>query len=126
MIDLANIATVVYGQDDPAQHQIVNVLYNLQQSGTHAPLPIRASFMPFWDGLAAAYGQFLADSASGVLTGVTSFLQTVEAYQIYRDASQLFTSMQARDPGNAVVLQGARAFRARWQALMPGGGMAPV
>jgi tRNA(Arg) A34 adenosine deaminase TadA len=126
IMDLANIGAVIYGQDDPGQRGIVNVLYNLQRSGPgNAPLPIRASFTPWWERLATAYGRFAAEAAQGARTGLTSFLETVEAYLIYRDAAREFATIEVRDPDNAAALLGARAFRERWRSHV-GEGVAPI
>jgi tRNA(Arg) A34 adenosine deaminase TadA len=123
IMDLANIGSVVYGQDDPSQHHIVNVLYNLGQppGSGGAPLPVRAAFTPYWDALAAAYTRFVARAAPGARTGLTSFLETVEAYRIYRDAARSFAAMTVQEPANAAALGGARAFRVRWQQHLQSG-----
>jgi tRNA(Arg) A34 adenosine deaminase TadA len=114
ILELARFGSVTYAQDDPAQHHIANVLYNLhQQPG--APLPVRALFLPFWDELTTAYQRFVAAAPQGGRTGLTSFLQTVEAYQIYRKAATAFATMQEKHPANAGLLHNARMFRTRWQ-----------
>jgi len=77
-----------YGQDDPSQRHLVDVIYNLQQrpGSPGAPLPIRASFSPYWDRLASGFERFQAQPSAGLPAGATSFLETVEAYKIYREA----------------------------------------
>lgn len=123
IMDLANIGTVVFGQSDPAQNGIVNVLYNLNHSSSRqtsveaggAPLPVPAAFGDIWGELEAAYRSFVATAQTGSRTGVTSFLETVAAYRIYREAAAAFSSMQVRDEANAAALRTAQAFRAQWQ-----------
>ena len=61
IMELANLGSVIYGQDDPGQHHVANVSYNLNNR-TGAPLPIRATFQPLWHDLALAYRRFLADA----------------------------------------------------------------
>ena len=116
IMDLANLGGVVYAEDDPGQRGIVNVLYNLHdrtgQAG--APLPIRAAFLPLWEKLAASYRQFANTAPPGSRTGLTSFLQTVEAYRVYAMAARAFEALRAAHPENADILSEARAFRARW------------
>ncbi len=116
IMDLANLGGVVYAQDDPGQRNIANVVYNLHSrpGDPGAPLPIRATFLPFWDMLAAAYRHFVGGAPPGSRTGLTSFLQTVEAYRIYAMAASAFEALQAAHPENDMVLREARAFRARW------------
>jgi tRNA(Arg) A34 adenosine deaminase TadA len=114
VLELARFGSVIYAQDDPGQHHIANVLYNLhQQPG--APLPIRALFVPFWDELVTAYRKFVAAAPQGGRTGLTFFLQTVEAYRIYRKAATYFATTQEKHPANARLLHNARMFRTRWQ-----------
>lgn len=116
IMNLANIVSAVYAQDDPGQRDIANVLYNLHSRPGEpgAPLPVRATFLPFWDMLTAAYRRFLEAAAPGSRTGLTSFLQTVEAYRIYTMAAHAFDTVEAKHPENAPMLREARAFRARW------------
>ena len=116
IIDLANLGAVIYAQDDPGQREIVNVVYNLHRRPGEpgAPLPIRATFLPFWDRLAAAYRQFVAAASPGSRTGLTSFLQTVEAYRIYETAARAFDTLRTAHPENSDTLREARAFRTRW------------
>jgi tRNA(Arg) A34 adenosine deaminase TadA len=116
IMDLANIGTVVYAQDDPETRGIANVLYNLQSRPGEpgASLPIRANFLPVWDALEAAYRRFLDTAPLGGRTGLTSFLQTVEAYRLYTTAAHAFDTLQATHPENAPLLREARVFRARW------------
>jgi tRNA(Arg) A34 adenosine deaminase TadA len=117
VMDLANIGATIYGQDDPGQSHIVNVLYNLQhRSGfTGAPVPIAATFTPYWNRLADAYRRFEAGSSASANTGVTSFLSTVEAYVIYRDTARDFDTLATMHPENVEVFGRARTFRERWR-----------
>jgi hypothetical protein len=126
-MNLANIGETVYGQEDPAQNHIVNVLYNLQQrpGKKRAPTPIPATLTPTWGRLAQAFEQFQAQSKPGAESGVTSFLATVEAYRIYRDASHEFATLEVGAAENAMALQGARAFHAYWQERISNG-VAPL
>ncbi len=114
IMELANLGSVIYGQDDPGQHHVANVLYNLNNR-TDAPLPIRATFQPLWNDLASAYRRFLADAPPASRTGLTSFLATVAAYRIYRQAATTFATMQVRHAENAAILRDARAFRDQWR-----------
>jgi len=123
IMDLANIRAVIYGQDDPSQRHLVDVIYNLQQrpGSPGAPLPIRASFSPYWDRLASGFERFQAQPSAGLPAGATSFLETVEAYKIYREAAQKFDAWETSDPENVAALRGAREFRARWQPSVADG-----
>lgn len=71
IMDLANIGSVIYAQDDPAQHHIANILYTLRQGGGsgNGTLPVRAAFAPPWERLAAAYRDFVAATPSGGRVG---------------------------------------------------------
>jgi tRNA(Arg) A34 adenosine deaminase TadA len=113
--ELANLEAVVYAQDDPFQCGVANVLYNLHlhlRSGAAAsPLPIRATFFPLWNELAAAYADFVASKPSHGRTGLTSFLETFQAYAIYREAAERLDRVVVKDPENAIVLEHAQAFR---------------
>ena len=126
IMELANISSVVFGQDDPGQRQVVNVLYNLTEPGRPGAgtLPVRASFMPYWQPLAAAYYAFEAGVTGSGQGGATRFLQTVEAYRIYRDAARTFEQMELGG-ASAVVLAGARQFRATWRETVRRDGIAP-
>jgi tRNA(Arg) A34 adenosine deaminase TadA len=126
IMDLANIRAAVYGQEDPAQNQILNVLYNLQKRAhaKSAPLPIRASFMPYWDPLAEAFQRFVASTPPNGNAGATAFLSTVEAYRIFRDTARDFAAYEPIAPENAAALASARAFRERWRERI-GEGLAP-
>lgn len=126
ILDLANVASVVYGQDDPGQQRIVNVLYNMGTPGHPGAgvLPVRASFVRFWSALASAFERFEAAAAPGQ-AGATRFLQTVEAYAIYRQAAQEFDTI-AVDPANAAALAGARKVRAAWRDALERDGVAPA
>ncbi len=118
IVELANFEAVVYAQDDPFQCGAASVLYklrrNLRPDGGAAALPIRATFLPFWDELAAAHAGFVASKPAHGRTGLTSFLETFEAYTIYRSAAARLEAMVAEDRGNEGVLQSARKFRRDW------------
>jgi tRNA(Arg) A34 adenosine deaminase TadA len=121
IMDLASIGTVIYGQDDPAQHHITNVLYNLSRlapKGSDGPLPVRATFAPSWAALAAAYDVFVSGVPEGGRLGVTSFLETVTAYRIFREAAKWFATLRPQFRDNTTILAAARAFRARWQGTV--------
>lgn len=128
IIELGNIAGVVYGQADPAQFRIVNVLFNLRRQGGEAAgtVPIEAGFAPFWAPLAAAYARFQETAPTGARTGLTAFLQTVEAYLVFRAASEGFERMSVSEAGNETLLLGAQAFRSRWRDAMRADGVAPA
>lgn len=124
VLDLANIGSIIYGQDDPGQRHIVNVLYNLHHhegDDPGAPLPIRADFLPLFDELTQANRDFRGSAARGSPSGLTAFLETVEAYRIYRQASHMFATMRVEDHGNLAVLDQARTFRTRWQGRVQAG-----
>ena len=123
ILDLAGVQEVVFVQDDPAQHHIVDILYNLpRERGELArPLPIAANFLPIWKDLAAAYRRFIATTPTGKRTGMTSFLQTVDAYLVYRAAAARFAEMRVQHPLNDRLLQDARAFRAEWGVKLRSG-----
>jgi tRNA(Arg) A34 adenosine deaminase TadA len=122
-LDLANVGSIIYGQDDPGQRHIVNVLYNLHNQGTDpsAPLPIRADFLPLFDELTKAYRGFLGAVPPASFTGLTAFLETVPAYRIYRDAADMLTTMRVDDSSNLEVLDQARMFRTQWQGRLHAG-----
>jgi tRNA(Arg) A34 adenosine deaminase TadA len=132
-IALANIGSIIYGQDDPGQKNIVNVLYNLHsQTGASqartpqpgafgAALPVRASFFPLWDELDLEYRRFAAAAQPGGMSGLTAFLAIVPAYRIYKKAAALFANMREQHAPNAAVLTEAQAFRARWQGSVQNG-----
>jgi tRNA(Arg) A34 adenosine deaminase TadA len=124
ILELANVGSVIYAQDDPGQHHILNVLYNLRHQ-TGGPLPIRAAFDPVWDELAAAYERFVAGAPAGGRTGLTWFLQTPAAYEIYHQASLRFETMQPAWRENVSILRDAQAFRDRWKNRIEQG-LAPV
>ncbi len=116
IIDLARIPAIIYGQDDPAQRHVAEVLYNLQRGpdAQGAPLPIPATFTPYWSRLAQAYESFHEEATrKGELSGATSFLATIEAYEVYRDAARDFAALTPKFPSNGEALSAARAFRAR-------------
>jgi tRNA(Arg) A34 adenosine deaminase TadA len=123
IMDLANVGTVVFGQKDPAQHDIINILYNLRHSPSGqtssdaggAPTPVPAAFLDVWGELEAAYRSFVATAQADSRIGLTSFLETVAAYRIYREAAAAFTAMQVRDQANAAALRAAKEFRAQWR-----------
>ncbi len=116
ILDVAGVECIVYAQDDPGQHQIVNVLYNLDRgSGSAAaPKPIQATFLPVWKQLEGAYARFVHSAPEGAPTGLTFFLQSVDAYRVYREAAALFSTSAAQHLENAAALESARAFRERW------------
>jgi len=121
IMDLASISTVIYGQDDPAQHHITNVLYNLRRGppkGSDGPLPVGATFAPSWTPLAAAYDAFLGGVPEDGRRGVTSFLETVAAYRVFQDAAERFATMRPAFQDNAPIVAEAQAFRARWQGAV--------
>ncbi|HKM63322.1 MAG TPA: hypothetical protein VJY39_12620 [Acidisphaera sp.] len=123
IMDLANVQAVVFAQDDPGQHHIVDILYNLprERGEPAAPLPLAADFLPVWKDLAASYNRFLATALPDGRTGVTSFLQSVDAYLIYRDAAARFADMRVQHRANEDPLRDARAFRAEWGAKVQSG-----
>jgi tRNA(Arg) A34 adenosine deaminase TadA len=116
IMDIANFGWAFYGQEDPSQNHVVNVLYNLQRDplSTGAPMPVAASFIPYWNQLADAYQRF-QDAPTKGSTGVTWFLSSVEAYAIFRQAARDFETLTARHPENEKTVTDARAFRARWR-----------
>jgi tRNA(Arg) A34 adenosine deaminase TadA len=123
IMELANLGSMIYAQDDPGQHHISTVLYNLyRQPGMPGPLvPIRATFLSCWGELASAYQRFVADAAPHSRVGLTSFLETVAAYRIYRKTAAVFAAIQPRYASNATTLAGARAFRDRWRGRLAQG-----
>jgi tRNA(Arg) A34 adenosine deaminase TadA len=123
ILDLASVECVVYAQDDPSQHQIVNVLYNLDRgSGSApAPTPIQATFLPFWKELEDAYARFMNSVPKGAPTGLTLFLESIESYRVYRDAANWFAKLEAQHAENTTALDRAREFRTQWMGkLEPG------
>jgi len=129
IVELANLESIVYAQDDPFQCGIVNVLYklhlNLRPGNAPLPLPIRATFLPFWDELAAAYADFVASKPSHGRTGLTSFLETFQAYTIYRKAAERLGGMVVGDPENTIILERAQRFRQDWGSKLQCG-LAPL
>lgn len=116
IMDLANLEGVTFAEDDPAQFRIAAVIYNLQRrrGGRQAPLPIRADFFPLWKRLEQGYAQFTAGPAEGRGgNGATAFLQTVEAYGIYRDAALALEAFRPSEAANEAAVRGALDFRAR-------------
>jgi len=114
VMDLANIATVVYAQEDPGQKRIGNILYNLLggTDGRGAPLPVRANFLPAYGRLTAAYDEYrkrLEGSGGGPI-GMTSFLGASEAYLAYREASATFEAYVPKYPQNMWAMRHLRAF----------------
>jgi len=120
ILNLASVGTIVWAQDDPGQRHIANVIYNLGVQ-PRPPLPIRATFLPWWDELDAAYLRFRADSSQAARIGLTSFLETVEAYAVYRRAATGFEALTARHAANEAVLRDARSFRERWRGGLAAG-----
>jgi tRNA(Arg) A34 adenosine deaminase TadA len=123
IMELANLGSMIYGQDDPSQHHISTVLYNLYRHSAMpgSLVPIRATFLSCWGELASAYQRFVADAAPRSRVGLTSFLETVAAYRIYRKTAAAFATMQPRHASNAAILAGARAFRDRWRGRLTQG-----
>ena len=118
IMDLANIQQTIFAQENAAQHHLVDVIYNLQhRAGAAAPLPIAASFFPLWGRLADAQQRFrIGAEQQGEPAGATAFLETVEAYGIFRDGARLFDDFEAQDAANARSLEAARVLRQRWSA----------
>jgi tRNA(Arg) A34 adenosine deaminase TadA len=110
------IGQVVYAQDDPPQRLSASGEYD-----TDTPLTIRATFLPAWDELEDAYRRFAVGAAPSARTGLTFFLETVDAYRIYRNAAVAFAGMVAAHPVNDGILRDAQAFRARWHNKIQAG-----
>jgi hypothetical protein len=91
------------------------VLYNLDIQ-PRGPLPIRATFAPLWNDLAAAYRRFVSAAPPGARTGLTSFLESVDAYRLYRRAARGFEKLQTRYAENETILRKAQSFRERWRS----------
>lgn len=123
ILDIAGVECIVYAQDDPGQHEIVNVLYNLGLGSKppSAPTPIRTTFLPCWKALEDAYAEFVSSAPQGAPTGLTLFLESVESYRVYRDAAGWFSTLKAKHAENAAALERARAFRARWMSKLSTG-----
>jgi len=123
ILDLASVECIVYAQDDPGQHQIVNVLYNLDQGSgsSSAPMPIQATFLPFWNELEDAYVRFVNSTPKGGPTGLTLFLEGVESYRVYRHAANWFAKMGPQHAENVTALDRARAFRTHWMSKLEKG-----
>ena len=123
IMDLANIGTVVFAQSDPSQNNIVNILYNLRHppgrrtsnDAGGAPFPVPGVFLDVWYDLETAYRTFVAEAPPGSRTGLTSFLETVAAWQVYRDAALSLLEMRPVHQANADILRSAREFRERWR-----------
>ena len=127
IMDLARIASVIYAQDDPGQCDIVHALYEIRHrhQAPPAPRPVRADFFPLWRSLDVGYRRFLAQALPGSRRGVTSFLETPEAYRIFEAAAEALDGFEVEYPANRALLTDARAFRARHPAdpvesLLPG------
>jgi tRNA(Arg) A34 adenosine deaminase TadA len=123
ILDIAGVETIVYAQNDAGQHEIVNVLYNLARSSgsSPAPTPIQATFSPFWKELDEAYTRFVNTAPKGASTGMTLFLQSIDSYRVYREATTWFANMEARYVDNSSALNRARSFRTTWSdRLEPG------
>jgi tRNA(Arg) A34 adenosine deaminase TadA len=129
IVELANLESIIYSQDDPFQCGIVNVLYklhlHLRPVVASSPLPIRATFFPFWDDLSAAHADFVASKPSHGRTGLTSFLETFQAYAIYRKAAVRLDGMVVEDPENTIILERAQSFREDWGSKLQSG-LAPL
>jgi tRNA(Arg) A34 adenosine deaminase TadA len=121
---LAGLRSVIYLQDDPAALGVVNVLYTLScgTPAAGAPVPVAADFLPFRARLQAAYEAFRADPNAGRFTGTTSFLGTLKAYLIYREAAATFDALRVGHEQNQPLLEAAQAFRKKWRFRMPAGG----
>ncbi len=115
IMTLATLDAVVFPQDDPGQHHVAAILYNLNDGlgPRRGPAPLRAAFMPQAAALADAYAAFAAAAPPGGRTGLTSFLETVAAWRIFGTAVQDLATMQPEDPANRQNLAAARAFRNR-------------
>ena len=79
ILELANLQSIVYAQDDPFQCGIVNVLYklhlHLRPGIASLPVPIRATFLPFWDELSSSRARRKAGA-----TATLSFRSPINAY----------------------------------------------
>lgn len=129
IVELASLESIIYAQDDPFQCGVANVLYklhqNLRPAGAASPIPVRATFFPLWDELAAAYADFVASKPAHGRTGLTSFLETFQAYAIYRRAAERLDGMVVDEPENAMALRHAQRFRRDWGSKL-GSGLAPL
>ena len=123
IMDLANLQRTVFAQDDPTQHHLVDVIYNLRRkSGAAAPLPVAADFFPLWQRLAEAARLFYERAArTGGPAGATAFLQTVEAYRLFREGAQLLEAHEAENSVNASILEDVRALRRGWGPFIAAG-----
>jgi hypothetical protein len=118
-MDLANVAAVVYAQEDPGQGHIGNVLYNMHRDeGKYgAPVPIRADFLPVFGTIQEAYRRFTGsiegkdDAAKRTRPGVSGFLHSIEGAKAYRTAARLFDELEPKYLPNKRLLDSAKAFR---------------
>lgn len=121
---LANLATVVFAQADPGQKGVIEMLHALDPDA--APRPVPARFLAIWSELAAAYSSYAASRGAAGKTGVTYFLQTPEAFAIFRRAAGLFDAFEAEARANVGILAAARQFRLGWrEATTPDRGAVP-
>ncbi len=119
IMDLANVARVVYAQDDPGQGHIGNVLYSFHkdEEAFGAPLPVHADFLPVFGLIAEAYKKY-CESDEGILymrsrprPGVTGFLTSLLGYAAYRDAVRMFEQLQPQYEKNRQIFHAAMNFR---------------
>ena len=112
IMDLANVGTVIYAQNDPGQYHIGNALFNLHGGGDYgAPRPVPADFMDVFGRLAAAYDEMDEEDGPDKRPGMTTFLRSIPAYRVFREAASQLEAYQA-SPENAQILERARSFRA--------------
>lgn len=112
-MDLANIPYVFFLQPDPGQKLIGQHLYNLH-AGTEpygAPMPVHTNELEAQIGLTDAYAAYLKESNdNGGPIGMTSFLQTIEAYKCFAQATTYLASYKVDNFQNAWILKAAIDF----------------
>lgn len=124
---LGQVQEVVYLQDDPGQHQIGAILYNLTRGTDQpAPRPIHGGIieLPHYRRLNERYETFQrqqeshsgkpfcrsTDNVKHYSSSVTSFLCTRSAHDVYVDASQLYAHMDAASLAFGDFCPGATAL----------------
>ncbi len=122
IMDLANVAEVVYAQTDYGQGHVGNILYNFHKDeGAYgAPRPIQAKFLPIFDVLKEAWDDYTAglgrsrDLTSRRRPSTTGFLRSVHSAGAYREAAQQFENLSPIEGDNPALYDQAAEFRRQY------------
>ncbi len=115
VLALSYVKSVVFGQDDPTQSQIGNILFTLshQPNAQYAPRPMRASrFLDSAGGLDKVYKVYTNSAGVSDQNGQIHFLNSAMAFNYFNDAAHKLSAMTAQQvsPENASSLANAQTL----------------